>query len=138
MLIHIRCGKGAKDRYVMLSEQLLTFLRQYWRQVHPSGYYLFPGQNPDQPISPSSVRTVFRKAMRKIGTHKHITFHSLRHAFATHLHEAGTDIRVIQTLLGHSSIRTTCRYTHVSNAHITNTKSPLDLIAGKGGCNAAS
>lgn len=136
MLIHVRSAKGGKDRYVMLSEQLLAFLRHYWRQARPSGIYLFPGKNPDQPISPSAVRTVFNKAMRKLGTAKHITFHSLRHAFATHLHEAGADIRVIQALLGHSSIRTTSRYTHVSSAHVAGTKSPLDLIAQerKGGC----
>jgi site-specific recombinase XerD len=140
MLIHVRNGKGAKDRYVMLSQQLLTFLRQYYTQVRPSGIYLFPGKDPDQPISPSSVRKVFKKAMRKVGTAKHITFHSLRHSFATHLHEAGTDLRVIQVLLGHSSIGTTSRYTRVSNAHIAETKSPLDLILpkGQGGGDATS
>lgn len=137
MLIHIRSGKGAKDRYVMLSEHLLTFLREYFRQVRPSGIYLFPGQDPNQPISPSAVRSVFNKAVRSLGTPKHITPHCLRHAFATHLLEAGTDIRVIQVLLGHSSIRTTTRYTRVSNAHIGKTRSPLDLITPpQGGRNA--
>lgn len=140
MLIHVRQGKGAKDRYVMLSEQLLVFLRQYYRQTRPSGIYLFPGQDPDTHISPSSVRSVFNKAVRGLRIPKKITFHCLRHSFATHLHEAGTDIRVIQALLGHSSIRTTTRYTHVSNAHIGKTKSPLDLIVQRrpeGGCDGA-
>ena len=131
-LIHVRSGKGGKDRFVMLSQRLLLFLREYYRQSRPCGIYLFPGADPDRPISPSSVRTVFNQAVRKVGVSKKITFHSLRHAFATHLLEAGTDIRLIQILLGHSSIRTTCRYTQVSSDLVSKTESPLDLLEKKG------
>jgi integrase/recombinase XerD len=141
MFIHIRLGKGGKDRYVMLSEQLLVLLRMYYKEARPTGICLFPGEHPDQSISPSAVRAVFNKAVRKLSIPKRITPHCLRHSFATHLLEAGTDIRVIQALLGHSSIRTTTRYTHVSNAHIATVKSPLDLITQrskrKGGRNGS-
>jgi len=131
-VIHVRSGKGGKDRFVMLSQRLLLFLREYYRQVRPSGIYLFPGADPDRPISPSSVRNVFNQAVRIVGISKKITFHSLRHSFATHLLEAGTDIRLIQALLGHSSIRTTCRYTHVSTDQVSKIKSPLELLGKKG------
>jgi site-specific recombinase XerD len=134
-VIHVRSGKGGKDRFVMLSQRLLLFVREYYRRSRPSGIYLFPGAGPDRPISPSSVRNVFNQAVRKLGISKKITFHSLRHAFATHLLEAGTDIRLIQALLGHSSIRTTCRYTHVSTDQVAKTKSPLDLLEKKGDSN---
>ena len=126
MLINIRGGKGGKDRWVMLSDRLLTLLREYWKQTRPAGPFLFPGQNPDRPISPSSVREVFKKAVRAAGISRPVTFHTLRHSFATHLLESGTDLRVIQALLGHGSIRTTTRYTHVSTRLIRLTKSPLD------------
>jgi len=126
MLIHIRSGKGGKDRWAMLSHRLLDLLREYWRQARPTGPFLFPGQDPDQPISPSSVREVFKKALRESGISKPVTFHTLRHSFATHLLESGTDLRVIQSLLGHVSIGTTTRYTHVSTHLIRLTRSPLD------------
>ena len=129
MVIHIRAGKGGKDRYVMLSERLLILLRQYWKQARPKGLYLFPGQDPDQPINPVSVYQVFKKALKKTGITKHVTLHSLRHACATHLMEAQTDIRVIQAILGHNSIRTTSRYTHVSAELIGRTKSPFDSLS---------
>lgn len=128
MVIHIRGGKGGKDRYVMLSDRLLTFLREYYKTVRPSGLHLFPGQDPDRPITPSAVRSVFNRAVAKAGITKQITFHCLRHSFATHLHEAGADIRLIQSLLGHSSIRTTARYTHISMEQAARTKSPFDLM----------
>jgi integrase/recombinase XerD len=128
MLIHVRAGKGGKDRYVMLSERLRVMLRDYWKQVRPEGIYLFPGAQPDRPISPVSVYTVFKKALKKTGITKHVTLHTLRHCFATHLLEADTDTRVIQALLGHSSIRTTSRYTHVSARFIARTKSPFDSV----------
>lgn len=127
MLIHIRAGKGGKDRCVMLSHDLLILLREYWRYSKPTGLFLFPGQSPDQPITPSSVREVFKKATQAAGIAKPVTFHTLRHSFATHLIEYGTDIRVIQVLLGHGSIRTTTRYTHVSPHWISRIKSPLDI-----------
>ena len=126
MLIHIRSGKGGKDRWAMLSDRLLNLLREYWRQTRPTGPFLFPGQDPDHPISPSSVREVFKKALRESGISKPVTFHTLRHSFATHLLESGTDLRVIQALLGHVSIGTTTRYTHVSTHLIRLTRSPLD------------
>jgi integrase/recombinase XerD len=129
MLIHIRAGKGAKDRYVMLSERLLVLLREYWGKARPKGLYLFPGQDLDQPITPASVYKVFKKALNKTCTTKHVTLHTLRHSCATHLMEAHTDIRVIQALLGHGSIRTTSRYTHVSAELIARTKSPFDSLS---------
>lgn len=141
MVIHIRQTKGGKDRYVMLSQRLLTFLREYYKAVRPTGPYLFPGQDAQLPISSSAVRSVFNQAVAKTGIQKHITFHCLRHSFATHLHEAGADIRLIQSLLGHSSIRTTARYTHISMDQTAKTMSPFDLIerstTAKGGAHAA-
>ncbi len=128
MLIHVREGKGSKDRYVMLSECLLQVLRYYWTLVRPRGPYLFEGDRPGHPITPNGTRKVLRQAVKSCGFNKHVTPHSLRHAFATHLLEAGTDIRTIQRLLGHSSIETTARYTLVSEKHVRNTKSPLDLL----------
>jgi len=132
-LIHVRLGKGRKDRYVMLSTTLLSMLRDYWRKVRPAGGWLFPGRQPGAHLHPTSVRKALDAAARQVGIKKHITTHSLRHAFATHLLEAGADIRVIQVLLGHSSIRTTARYTQVSKAHVARVKSPLDLLGTKEG-----
>ncbi len=128
MLIHIRSAKGQKDRYVMLSERLLILLREYWRGSRPEGVYLFPGKKPDQPITAASVYRVFNAAVQAAGLTKDLTFHSLRHSFATHLLEEGPGLRVIQALLGHASIRTACRYTRVGADLIGRTKSPLDLI----------
>jgi integrase/recombinase XerD len=129
MVIHVRSGKGQKDRYVTLGESLLSLLKEYWRQTRPKGLYLFPGYQPDQPITPNSVYQVFQKALKKTGIKKHVTLHTLRHCFATHLMEAHTDIRVIQALLGHTSIKTTSRYTHVSTELIGRIKSPLDSLS---------
>jgi integrase/recombinase XerD len=128
MLIHVRAGKGGKDRYVMLSERLLVMLRDYWKQASPKGLYLFPGSHPDRPTTPASVYTVFKKALKKTGITKHVTLHTMRHCFATHLLEAHTDTRVIQALLGHASSRTTSRYTHVSAHLISRIKSPFDSV----------
>jgi integrase/recombinase XerD len=135
MLIHIRSAKGKKDRYVMLSERLVILLRQYWRESRPEGVYLFPGKSPDQPITAASVYRAFNAAVQDAGLTKDLTFHSLRHSFATHLLEEGTGLRVIQALLGHASIRTTCRYTRVSADLIGRTKSPLDVIDVSGSSN---
>jgi integrase/recombinase XerD len=106
--IHVRSGKGKKDRYVMLGESLLALLRQYYQKVRPKGEYLFPGHKPHRPICTTAVRQVLRKVVRETGLAKKVTMHTLRHCFATHLLEAGTDIRILQVLLGHSSIRTPC------------------------------
>jgi site-specific recombinase XerD len=126
--IHIRSGKGKKDRYVMLGESLLALLRQYYQAARPPGEYLFPGQKPQRHITPTAVRQVLRKVIRETGLSKKVTMHTLRHCFATHLLEAGTDIRILQVLLGHSSIRTTLRYTHITDRLLQKLVSPLDLI----------
>jgi site-specific recombinase XerD len=128
-MIHIRAGKRRKDRFVMAGDALLACLREYWRAERPSGPFLFPGADPARPITETAVRSALAKAVAKSGITKAVTPHLLRHAFATHLLESGSDIRTIQCLLGHTSIRTTARYTHVSARHIAATKSPLDLIA---------
>ena len=126
--IHIRSGKGKKDRDVMLGESLLALLRQYYQKGRPKGEYLFPGQKPQRHITPTAVRQVLRKVIRETGLLKKVTMHTLRHCFATHLLEAGTDIRILQVLLGHSSIRTTLRYTHITDRLVQKLVSPLDMI----------
>ena len=131
MLLRIRDGKGGRDRYSMLSPRLLGVLRAYWKAERPAGSYLFPGQKADAPLSAESVRAVQRKVAKQCGIKKHATPHVLRHSFATHLLEAGTDIRTIQVLLGHRSIRTTQIYTHVSPEHVGRVKSPLDTLKTK-------
>jgi len=127
-LIHVRDGKRARDRYVMLPDRLRDFLRVYWRQVRPPGPFLFPGARPSRPITPHAVRDALAKGIRKAGIKKHVTPHVLRHSFATHLLESGTDIRAIQAVLGHGSIRSTQRYTQVSQKHIGRITSPLDIL----------
>lgn len=126
--IHVRAGKGKKDRYVMLGESLLALLRQYYQKVRPQGEYLFPGYKPHRPICTTAVNQVLRKVIRETSLAKRVTMHTLRHCFATHLLEAGTDIRILQVLLGHSSIRTTLRYTHITDRLVQKLVSPLDMI----------
>ena len=132
MVIRVRQAKGRKDREVMLSPRLLTVLRLYWRVVRPGGY-LFPGRDPGRPISHSAVQRACKAALRRSGLTKRISPHSLRHSFATHLLEAGADVRTIQILLGHSHLSTTARYTHVSMARLHGTASPLDRLPLFGG-----
>lgn len=127
-LIHVRDGKRGRDRYVVLSPRLLKCLREYWRVTKPAGQYLFEGTQPEKPADPGVIREALKRAAKAVGIHKRVTPHSLRHAFATHLLEDGTDIRVIQVLLGHSSIRTTARYTRVSKSHVAAVSSPLDKL----------
>ncbi len=127
-LIHVRDGKRGRDRYVGLSPRLLKCLREYWRVTRPTGQYLFEGSQPGQHVDPSVIRRALKRAAKEVGIQKRVTPHSLRHAFATHLLEDGTDIRVIQVLLGHSSIRTTARYTRVSKRHVAAVSSPLDKL----------
>lgn len=129
MQIYIHDGKGGKDRAVMLSPTLLDILREYWRQERPTGRYLFPGKKDSKPISASSVSRVLRKAVKDAKVSKHVTPHTLRHSFATHLLESGVDIRLLQVLLGHRSIQTTALYTKVSQATINATESPLERIS---------
>jgi integrase/recombinase XerD len=128
MRIHVRSGKGKKDRYVMLGETLLALLRQYYQKARPQGEYLFPGYKPHRPICTAAVNQVMRKVVRQAGLSKKVTMHTLRHCFATHLMEAGTDIRILQVLLGHSSIRTTLRYTHITDRLVQKLVSPLDML----------
>jgi site-specific recombinase XerD len=127
MLIRVNQGKGRKDRYVMLSPNLLDLLRAYWKAVHPTDL-LFPGRYRDRPITREAVYQVCLKATKAAGLNKKVTVRALRHCFATHLLETGANIRVIQMLLGHRSLRTTARYTHVSRATLCSTVSPLDML----------
>ena len=124
MTITVHQGKGHRDRVVMLSPVLLDTLREYWRNQKPKEW-LFPGRNPDQPISGNDIFMVFHNAVRRAGITKKVCPHSLRHSFATHLLESGTDLRTIQILLGHRSLKTTSRYLHVSQLHVRATASPL-------------
>jgi site-specific recombinase XerD len=127
MTITIHQGKGQTDRVVMLSPILLDTLREYWR-YHKPKEWLFPGRNPEQPISGNDVFMVFQHAVRLAGIRKKVCPHSLRHSFATHLLESGTDLRTIQILLGHRSLKTTARYLHVSQQQVRATASPLDVL----------
>lgn len=126
MLIRVSQSKGKRDRFVMLSGKLLNLLREYYKVYQPKKY-LFEGQKGGQ-YSPRSVQAIFKKALKKTNITKKASVHTLRHSFATHLLESGTDIRVIQQLLGHNSIKTTQIYTQVSSSKIANIKSPLDLL----------
>ena len=128
MVIHVRNGKGGKDRYVMLGARLLRLLREYWRLTQPQGSFLFPGSKGAPHMQPSTVQRMLQTVVAACGFSKRITPHTLRHCFATHLLEAGTDIRMIQQRLGHASIRTTVRYTQVSTRQIGQTRSPLDQL----------
>jgi site-specific recombinase XerD len=132
MVIRVEHGKGGKDRYVMLSAQLLAILRTYWRLARPE-HWLFPGRESGKPIDVQVLYAACRSARAAAGLDKRVTVHTLRHSFATHLLERGTDIRVIQVLLGHNNLSTTARYTRVSNGLIRRTESPLDrLILDRG------
>jgi integrase/recombinase XerD len=125
MLILITAGKGSKDRYVMLSPRLLSILRSYWCLAKPR-HWLFPGRNPDDPVSVATLQEACRKARQHAGLDKQVTAHVLRHSFATHLYERGTDIRLIQVLLGHARLSSTERYTQVATNLIARARSPLD------------
>jgi integrase/recombinase XerD len=125
MVIHVRQSKGHRDRDLMLSPRLLMILRQYWKIQRPRPY-LFPGCKPDQPISFRTVQKVCKQALAAAGLSKSVSMHTLRHSFASHLLEAGTDLRTIQILLGHSNFSTTARYLHVSTAALKSTRSPLE------------
>jgi integrase/recombinase XerD len=128
MVITVRHGKGDMDRQVALSVVLLEALRTYWLAYRP-GRCLFPGADPDKPMVSSTIQRALKAARVRAGLAKPAGPHVLRHSYATHLMEAGTDLRVIQTLLGHSSLRTTQIYTHVSTARLRTTRSPLDALS---------
>lgn len=127
MVIRVEQGKGQKDRYVMLSPKLLETLRNWWRAEKPTDW-LFPGDIPGKHITRGAVEDACEKAQRLSGISKPITPHSMRHAFAVHLLEAGTDVRTIQLLLGHRSLATTARYLRIATSKVCSTTSPLDLL----------
>ena len=137
MLIRVHQGKGKKDRYAMLSPRLLEVLRTWWRCRYPAGQprpvpeqdWLFAGFRKGRPMNVTSLQTVCREAAQLAGLRKRVTVHTLRHSFATHLLENGTDTRIIQVLLGHSRIDTTARYTAVTPTTLAKTSSPLDRLA---------
>lgn len=125
MMIRVSQGKGMKDRYTLLSEQLLDDLREYYKVYRPKKF-LFEGEQGKR-YSSTSVGKIVSRSARKAGIRKRVTPHTLRHSFATHLLENGTDLRYIQSLLGHSSSKTTEIYTHVAMNSVRKIKNPLDL-----------
>jgi len=137
-IIRVEQSKGRKDRNVMLSPEMLALLRQWWK-VRPSRYdrglpmqerWLFPSRKaPGSPITTRHLNRIFHKTAEAAGIRKNVSLHALRHSFATHLLERGTDIRIIQALLGHDKLETTARYTRVATGMIANIKSPLDLLS---------
>jgi integrase/recombinase XerD len=136
-IIRIEQAKGRKDRNVMLSPELLDLLRQWWRE-RPSRHdgatplqerWLFPGKKPGQPMTTRQLMRLFHEAVDAAGIRKNVTLHVLRHSFATHLLERGTDIRIIQALLGHAKLDATARYTRVATGMIASIESPLDLLS---------
>ena len=127
MVLRIAKGKGEKDRYVMLSPKLLAILRAWWKVDRPR-HWLFPGARPEAPITREAVRYACQLAARRARLTKPVSPHALRHAFAVHLLEAGTDLRTIQLLLGHRSLQTTARYLRVATTTVCSTASPLDLL----------
>ncbi len=130
MVINIRQAKGRKDRQVQLPKSILEMLRKYWIAYKPMNGYVFAGQNKTEQYSERSINQFLKTYAAKAGIKRNIHCHLLRHGFATSSLEMGTDIRLIQKLLGHNSIKTTLRYTHVSTALISRTASPIELVMG--------
>jgi site-specific recombinase XerD len=136
-IIRVVQAKGRKDRHVMLPPEVLGLLRQWWQErptrhdkgVPPAQRWLFPGRAPDRPMTTRQLNRLFHETVEAAGIHKPVTLHSLRHSFATHLLERGTDIRVIQALLGHHKLDTTARYTRVATGMIARIESPLHLLS---------
>ena len=126
-VIYVRLGKGRKDRCTVLSEKAAHHISEYYT-LYDVQTWLFPGQPSTSPLTIRSAQKIYSKAVRCADIQKEVSIHSLRHTFATHLLENGTDIRYIQALLGHSSLRTTERYTHIAQGSILNIQSPLDTI----------
>lgn len=131
MVIRVEQSKGAKDRYTLLAERALEVLREYWRAYRPKEW-LFPGQSSKGPLSVASVQRVFGKVLHEAGITKHATVHTLRHSFATHLLEAGTDLYHIQRLLGHTTPKTTAIYLHLSRKDLGGIRSPIDFLETTG------
>jgi len=132
MTLRVEQGKGAKDRYTLLSPRLLVELRRYWA-LHRPKQWLFPSpRTPDQPLSKHTAHRIYHAAKDRAGITKAGGIHALRHAFATHLLEAGADVHTIQRLMGHDSLSTTARYFHLAQKHLSGTASPLELLARPG------
>lgn len=127
MMIRVQAGKGNKDRYTLLGNRALIDLRQYWMAYKPVDW-LFPGSEPVNPISIASVQRVFKQALNRTGIKKKATVHTLRHSFATHLLESGTDLYYIQRFLGHTAASTTSIYLHITGKDLGRIKSPIDLL----------
>jgi site-specific recombinase XerD len=127
MLIHVRQGKGAKDRYTLLSPGLLEQLRAYWRTYRPHPW-LFLGRDRSRPLPVATAQKIYYAAKRRAGIQRGHGIHTLRHSFATHLMEAGVDLPTLQRLLGHTSLATTAKYLHVTSKHLRDVRSPLDLL----------
>ena len=143
MLIRVERGKGGRYRHAMLSPELLTLLRAWWQEgrrqgVMLPGGWLFPGQDPSKPISTRQLSRVVEEAAQTAGITKHVSPHTLRHSFATHLLEAGVDIRVIQVLLGHAKLDNTALYTRVATRTVHSVTSPLDKIVAMIGAEASA
>lgn len=133
MVLHVRGGKGQKDRQVTLSPRLLAELRSYFRQRRPRGRYLFEGRNRVEPLTKAAFQKALSQAAAGLGIAKHITPHVLRHSYATHMIEAGADLRSVQLQLGHASIRSTVRYVHLTEARRATLPSPLDMLSSERG-----
>ena len=137
MIIRIVQSKGRKDRHVMLPAEVLDLLRQWWKarrtaydaNVAPEQHWLFPGRRDHQPLTTRQFSRLFKEAAKAAGLRKAVSLHSLRHSFATHLLERGTDIRLIQALLGHEKLETTARYTRVATGMIAKIESPLEGLS---------
>lgn len=127
MLIRVEQGKGRKDRYTLLSQRLLDELRSYWRQYRPA-HWLFAGGVPNSHLTRQAAERAFYAMKRRAGITRGHGIHTLRHSFATHLLEAGVDLHTLQILLGHSNFGTTLKYLHVTEKHLTQTGSALDLL----------
>ncbi|MGH8648630.1 MAG: tyrosine-type recombinase/integrase, partial [Burkholderiales bacterium] len=132
MTLRVEQGKGAKDRYTLLSARLLNELRRYWMACRPR-LWLFPSpRDPEQPLSKHTAHRIYHAAKDRAGITKAGGIHALRHAFATHMLEAGVDVHTIQRLMGHDSLSTTARYFHLAQKHLSGTASPLDLLERPG------
>lgn len=127
-VLHVRQGKGQRDRDLPLGDKLLGVLREYWRIVRPSGPYLFPGDVPGTCFTRTAVRDALWRAARAAGIRRRVYAHMLRHSFATHLLEMGVDVRTIQVLLGHAKISSTLRYLHVARERLAAVKTPFDVL----------
>jgi integrase/recombinase XerD len=128
MVVIVRQGKGRKDRLVPLSQRLLEELRSYWRYKRPQPW-LFPGARPDRPLCTARVQGLCQELVQRAGLGKRVTPHTLRHSYATHLLEAGVDIVTLQMILGHTDLKTTAHYLHISTHRLRQTPSLLDLLA---------